>query len=135
MVYKKKQHLIFNAALLKNVNFIPNDHIQSKICYGIYVIYPNVRIYTYIKHGPAVFTWHPKRPVSFSYAHDLSICYTSGQAVTVLRAHNWSLLHNYNIYNAPRNALVTICKNFDVPQRINNKCEYFKRNYSFTNTN
>ena len=56
MVYKKKEHLIFSVALLKNVNFIPNDHIQSKISYRIYVIYPNVRIHIYIKHGPAIFT-------------------------------------------------------------------------------
>jgi len=33
MVYKKKQHLIFSSALLKNCYFISNEHIQSKICY------------------------------------------------------------------------------------------------------
>jgi len=56
MVYKKKEHLVYSAVLLKNVNFIPNDHTQSKFFfYKIYVIYPNVGIHTYINYGPAVF--------------------------------------------------------------------------------
>jgi hypothetical protein len=56
MVYKKKEHLIYSVALLKNVNFTPYDHMQSKICYKINIIYPNVAIHTYTNHGPAVFT-------------------------------------------------------------------------------
>lgn len=119
----------------KTLYFTPNEHIQFKICYRIYVLHQNVRIHIHIKHGPAVFQWPTKRLISFSYGHDLSICYTSSQAVTVLRAHNWSLLLNHIIHYAPRNALVTIRKNVIVPQIINKKCDYFKGIFSFRNTN
>jgi len=47
------------------------------------------------------------------------IRYTSSQAVTVLRAHKRSLFLNNIVYYAPRNVLVTISKNVNVPQIIN----------------